>query len=93
MVTPAALSKKQSSSSTTAALFLKSVEAHNTVKISNTNGSVSLDLNGASRHYEYEFPPAMPGAGDNWTLMCDRADANATKCDMEWKQALAPSSC
>ena len=74
------------------AVFEKSVEAHNTVKISNTNGSVSLDLNGASRHYEYEFPPAMPGAGDNWTLMCDRADANATKCDMEWKQALDVSA-
>ena len=69
------------------AVFEKSVEAHNKVKISNTNGSISLDLSGASAHYEYEFPPAQPGQGNNWTLMCDRADANVTKCDMVWRQA------
>lgn len=71
--------------------FQRRVKAGGDFTITETNGSVKLSLNGASEHYEYEFPPAGPANGNNWTLMCDISN-NSLKADMRWKQAFTEDS-
>ena len=66
--------------------FQRRVKAGGDFTITNLNGSVKLSLNGASESYEYEFPPAGPGNGTNWTLMCDITN-NSLKADMKWVRA------
>lgn len=61
-------------------------------RLSSDTGSVTLQGGGFSQAYNYIFPPATPGNGNNWTLACNIADNATRDCTMSWVQMLSQNA-